>query len=52
MAAGIVGGGVGFGISLPYLGSWCTAVGLAGYLVFSYVAARLLLRLDPPYLAD
>jgi hypothetical protein len=49
---GLVGAAIGFWLSFPALGGWCMACVMAGEVVFSYLAARLTLRLDPPELAD
>lgn len=55
-----IGGGI-FGLlgtlwtvalSIRYLAEWASFPGFLAYFLFSYVGARMLLRLDPPELAD
>ena len=50
--AGTLGGGIAAALTVRTSPTLCFAMAMLGYLVVGYLVSRLMLRLDPPELAD
>lgn len=50
--AGMLGGGIAAALTARTSATLCLVMAMLGYWVVGYLVSRLMLRLDPPELAD